>query len=65
MRELAELFPSQYIHIGGDEVNTAQWMRCPDCKALMAREGLKDGEALQAYFMNRLSKIVEKYGKRP
>ena len=64
-RELAELFPSSYIHIGGDEVNTAQWMRCPDCKALMAREGLKDGEALQAYFMNRVSKIVEKYGKNP
>lgn len=65
MRELSELFPSQYIHIGGDEVNTAQWMRCPDCKALMAREGLTSGEELQAYFMNRLSTIVEKYGKRP
>lgn len=64
IRELSEIFSSPYIHIGGDEVSTAQWMRCPDCKALMAREGMTRPEQLQDYFMNRVSKIVEKYGKR-
>ena len=65
VRELAELFPSPYIHIGGDEVSSSQWMRCPDCQALMARERMQSGEQLQAYFMNRMSAIVEKYGKSP
>ena len=65
VRELSEIFPSPYIHIGGDEVSTSQWMRCPDCKALMAKEGMQSGEQLQAYFMNRMSAIIEKYGKSP
>ena len=65
MRELAELFPSSHIHIGGDEVSTAQWMKCPDCQALMAKHGMSKGEQLQAHFMNRVAKIVEKYGKKP
>ncbi len=64
IRELSELFPSTHIHIGGDEVSTAQWMRCPDCKALMQREGMTRPEQLQDYFMSRTTKIVEKYGKR-
>lgn len=63
-RELAEIFPSQWVHIGGDEVSTAQWNRCPDCKALMASEGIGI-DKLQAHFMNRVAKIIEKYGKKP
>ena len=65
MRELAEIFPSSHIHIGGDEVSTSQWIKCPDCKALMERENMTKAEELQAYFMNRVAKIIEKYGKRP
>lgn len=65
MRELAEVFPSSHIHIGGDEVSTSQWMKCPDCKALMAAQGMTSGEQLQAHFMNRVARIVEKYGKQP
>ncbi len=64
VRELAELFPSPYIHIGGDEVSTSQWSRCPDCKALMEREGMKEVGELQDYFTARMERIVAKYGKR-
>ena len=63
-RELADVFPSKWVHIGGDEVNTSQWSRCPDCKALMASEGIGI-EKLQEHFMNRVAKIVGNYGKHP
>lgn len=63
--ELAEVFASPYLHIGGDEVNTSQWMSCPDCKALMAARGMKSGAELQAWFMNRVAETVERCGKTP
>ena len=64
MRELSELFPSEYIHVGGDEVSTAQWSRCPDCQALMRREGMTEERQLQDYFTRRMERIAAKYGKR-
>ena len=64
VREIAELFPSAYIHVGGDEVNTAQWSRCPDCQALMRREGMQNPTELQDYFTRRMERIAAKYGKR-
>lgn len=63
--EIASIFPSQYLHIGGDEVDFSQWMSCPDCKALMQAEGLTGGEELQAYFMGRAAAIIEGLGKVP
>ncbi len=63
--ELAELFPSRYFHIGGDEVDASQWMSCPDCKALMAARGIGSGAELQEYFMNRVARMVEARGKIP
>lgn len=63
--EIAEIFPSKYIHIGGDEVGFSQWLECPDCKALMEARGITDGEGLQALFMGRLAEIVEGFGKIP
>ena len=63
-REMAEIFPSKWIHIGGDEVSMTQWNKCPDCKALMAAKAM-DGKALQAYFMNRVADIIAKYDKSP
>lgn len=63
-RELADIFPSPYIHIGGDEVIASQWRRCPDCGALMRQLGKSDESELQEYFTSRLVEILEKYGKR-
>ncbi len=63
IRELASLFPSKTIHIGGDEVNMTSWEHCNSCKALMAKMGMKQPNELQNYFVRRLEKIVEKYGK--
>lgn len=62
-REIAGLFPSRHIHIGGDEVDMSQWLSCPDCTALMKKEGIADGHQLECYFMSRVEKILEKYGK--
>lgn len=63
--EIASIFPSPYLHIGGDEVDFSQWMSCPDCKALMQAEGMAGGEELQAYFMGRVASMVEELGKVP
>ena len=64
IKELANLFPSKHIHIGGDEVNFSAWDNCPKCLALKAKEGLKDNEELLNYFVRRMEKIVEKHGKQ-
>ncbi len=61
-REIAELFPFGYIHIGGDEVNTKSWKNCPDCQKRMKDEGLKNGRDLQLYFENRLVKKLHSQG---
>lgn len=61
--EICELFPSEYIHIGGDEVDMSQWRRCPDCQSFMQRHNMASTEALQAYFMTRLSDMVARYDK--
>ena len=64
LEEVAELFPSPYIHIGGDEVSYRYWRACPHCKALMHRKGFKNVAELQGYFMGRLEEIVHDLGKR-
>ena len=63
--ELCALFPSPYIHIGGDEVDASQWERCPDCRALMERRGITDPHRLEDIFMQRMSDILAAHGKRP
>lgn len=63
--ELCELFPSEYIHVGGDEVEMTQWTRCPDCRALMARLGTDDPRRLQDLFMERTAAILAAHGKQP
>ena len=65
LREVCELFPSKYIHIGGDEVDMSQWKRCPDCQRLMTDNNMSTTSELQRYFMSRLSDILAKYGKLP
>jgi len=63
IKELIKLFPSQYIHIGGDEVNYDSWLHCPHCKALMEKEGMKEPAELLAYFAKRMEAIINKHGK--
>lgn len=56
--ETIALFPSPYIHIGGDEVDKTAWKKCPKCQARMKAEGLKDENELQSYFIKRIEKYV-------
>lgn len=61
--EIIELFPSKYIHLGGDEAWKTHWKECPLCQARMKREGLKDEEELQGYFMARMARYVQSKGR--
>lgn len=62
--EMAALFPDAYMHIGGDENEGKQWDRNPKIQAFMKAKGIKDNHALQAYFNQRLLKILQKNGKK-
>ena len=61
--EMANLFPDQYFHIGGDEVNGKEWDANPNIQAFMRAHGLKTNQDLRAYFNTRVQKIVSKHGK--
>lgn len=65
IRELSTIFTSDYIHIGGDEVNMSQWKSCPDCQRLKAEKGLKNEKQIEDYFIARTTEILAKYGKKP
>ena len=64
VKELVDIFPSEYIHIGGDEVNFKWWKECPDCQQLKIEKGLKDEAQVEQYFVNRVSDILTKYNKK-
>lgn len=70
LNHVCDLFPGQYIHIGGDESPRVRWEHCPKCQAMIAKLGLKDkdGQAkealLQGYFANRVQKYLETKGRR-
>ena len=59
-----ELFPSEYIHIGGDEASTNHWKQCPDCQALMKAEGMKEEGDLQEYLVSRIEKFLKENGRK-
>lgn len=61
--EIMDIFPSKYIHIGGDEVDRSDWARSPSCKALMAKKGIKDLPGLQSYFISRMEKFFASRGR--
>lgn len=61
--EVAALFPSKYIHLGGDEAWKTYWKKCPLCQQRMKDENLPDEEELQSYFMRRMSRYVQSKGK--
>ena len=62
--EIIDLFPSEYIHIGGDECKKTPWEECEKCQGRMDVEGLSDVEELQSYFIKRIEKIVLSKGRR-
>lgn len=62
--EMATLFPDAYLHIGGDEVKGKHWKENPKIQTFIQEKGLKDNHGLQAYFNQRLLKILIKHGKR-
>ncbi len=61
--EMARVFPDHYFHIGGDEVNGKEWDANPKIQVFMKTHGIKNNEALQAYFSGRVQKLVTKHGK--
>jgi hexosaminidase len=63
LNEVMDLFPSQYIHIGGDEVPKVRWKACKVCQQTMKRNGLKTEEELQSYFIKRIDKYVSSKGR--
>lgn len=62
--EVIALFPSKYIHIGGDEAPKDYWKNCISCQALIKEKGLKDEHGLQSYFIQRIEKYLNSKGKR-
>ncbi len=64
LTEVIQLFPSQYIHIGGDEADKIQWTKCPDCQKRMKAEGLKSEKELQSYFIRRIEKFLNSQGRQ-
>jgi hexosaminidase len=61
--EMAKTFPDRFFHIGGDEVNGKEWDANPKIQAYMKAHGIKNNDALQAYFSGRVQKLVVKHGK--
>lgn len=64
LTEVAELFPFEYIHIGGDECFKGFWEKCSDCQKRMEDNNLKDVNELQSYFIKRVEKILKIRGKK-
>ena len=70
IREVVRLFPSPYVHIGGDECKKAKWEKCPNCQARIRALGLKADdkgtaeEKLQSYAIRRMEDILRKYGRK-
>ena len=64
LEEVIGLFPSEYIHIGGDEASKQGWRTCPKCAARMRKEGLKDVDELQSYMIRRIETFLNAKGRR-
>ena len=63
LSEVIDLFPSHYIHIGGDEAGKSAWKTCPDCQRRMKEEGLNSLDELQSYLIRRIEKFVNSKGR--
>lgn len=63
LTEVMELFPSPYIHIGGDEASKQSWKNCPRCQARMRAEGLADVDELQSYLIHHVEAFLNAHGR--
>ena len=64
LTEIMDIFPSAYIHIGGDEAPKVRWANCPKCQARIKAEGLKDEAELQSYFIRRIENFLVSKNRR-
>ncbi len=64
LTEVVELFPSEYIHIGGDEAGKNTWKTCPKCQALMKKEKLANVDELQSYMIRKAEEFLNSKGRR-
>lgn len=62
--EVIDLFPSEYIHIGGDEASKSSWNTCPRCQKRMADEHLNSVDELQSYMIHRIEKFLNDHGRK-
>ena len=62
--EVCDMFPSEYIHIGGDECPSVRWKDCPDCQKLMKEEGLDDERKLQGYLLHHIEQYLNSKGRK-
>ena len=63
LTEVMELFPSEYIHIGGDEAGKSAWKTCPKCQKRMKDEHLANVDELQSYLIHRIEKLLNNHGR--
>ena len=64
LSQVMDLFPSEYVHIGGDEASKGAWKTCPDCQRRMQEEGLENVDELQSYLIHRIEEFVNSKGKK-
>lgn len=64
LTEVIEIFPSKYIHIGGDEATKTNWKKCTHCQKRIAAENLENEEELQSYFIKRIEKFINSHNKK-
>jgi hexosaminidase len=62
--EVMDMFPSEYIHVGGDECPKTRWQHCPLCQERIRKEGLKDEHELQSWFITRMEKYINAHGRK-
>ncbi len=63
-KEICDIFPSEYIHIGGDEVNKTRWINSENCKRLMSEKGMNTPLELHGYFVKRVESILSQFGRK-
>lgn len=64
LTEVIEIFPSEYIHIGGDEASREHWKKCKKCQRLMRKEGMKEEAELQSYLIKHIEKFLHTKGRK-